>query len=115
MTMADAFKDREKGEEFKYEMEQEIQFKAESRRNRLLGEWLAGKFGMTSDETAAYVKDVIISDLRESGVEDIIAKVMKDIEDRDAAISEDDVRAEIERLFPVALEQVKDSFRSDSV
>ena len=113
--MADAFKEREKGEEFKFEMEQELQFKAEARRNRLLGEWLAGKFGMTSDETKAYVKGVIGSDLKETGVEDIIAKVMKDIEERGTAISEEDVRAEMGRLFAVALEQVRSDFKPDSV
>ena len=31
--MADKFRDREKGEELRYEIEQELQFKAESRRN----------------------------------------------------------------------------------
>ena len=112
--MADAFDDREKGEEFKFEMEQELQFKAEARRNRLLGEWLAGKFGMTSDETKAYVKKVISSDLEQPGLEDIIAKVMKDIEERGAVISEEDVRAEMDRLFAVALEQVKSGFKPDS-
>ncbi len=113
--MADTFKNREKGEELKFEMEQELQFKTEARRNRLLGEWLAGEFGMTSDETKAYVKDVISSDLEEPGVEDIIAKVMKDIEEKGAAISEEKVRAELGRLFAVALEQVRSGFKSDSV
>ncbi len=113
--MADAFKDREKGEELRFEMSQELQFKAESRRNRLLGEWLAQKFGLTTDEAAAYIKEVIASDLDEPGIEDVIRKVMKDIEDKGAAITEDDVRAEIERLFPVALEQVKTGFRPDSL
>lgn len=113
--MADSFKDRQKGEEFRYEMEQEIQFKAESRRNRLLGEWLAERFGMTSAETEEYAKAVIVSDLEEPGIEDIIRKVMKDIEDRDAGITEDEVRAEMERLFAVALEQVKSDFKPDSL
>ena len=113
--MADSFKEREKGEEFRFEMEQEIQFKAESRRNRLLGEWLAGKFGMKSDEAAAYVKGVVVSDLEQSGVEDIVAKVLKDIEKRNAPITEEEVRAEMDRLFAVALEQVKEGFRPDSL
>ncbi len=113
--MADSFKEREKGEEFRYEMEQELQFKAESRRNRLLGEWLAHKFGLTSGEAEAYVKEVIVSDLAEPGIEDVIRKVMADIEERGAGITEEDVRAEMERLFSVALEQVKENFKSDTV
>ena len=113
--MSDSFKDREKGEEFRYEMEQELQFKAESRRNRLLGEWLAQKFGLTSDETEPYVKEVIASDLDEPGIEDVVRKVMADIEERGAGITEEDVRAEMTRLFSVALEQVKEGFKPDSL
>ena len=113
--MSDTFKEREKGEEFRYEMEQELQFKAESRRNRLLGEWLAHKFGLPSDEAKAYVKEVITSDLAEPGIEDVIKKVMADIEERGAGITEDEVRAEMARLFTVALEQVKKDFKSDTV
>ena len=111
--MADAFKDRQRGEELRFEMSQELQFKTEARRNRLLGEWLAQKFGMTTDETEVYVKEVIASDLEEPGIEDVVRKVMKDIEDRAAAITEDDLRAEMERLFPVALEQVKTGFKDE--
>ena len=113
--MADSFKERGKGEELRFEMSQELQFKAEARRNRLLGEWLAQKFGLTSDETGAYVKEVIASDLDEPGIEDVIRKVMKDIGERGAAISEDELRAEMTRLFPVALEQVKEGFKPDSL
>ena len=113
--MSDAFKDREKGEELRFEMSQELQFKAVSRRNRLLGEWLAQKFGLTAGETEAYVKEVIASDLEEPGIEDVIRKVMKDIEDRGAAITEDELRAEMDRLFPVAMDQVKNGFKPDSV
>ncbi|MDA1090337.1 MAG: DUF1476 domain-containing protein [Proteobacteria bacterium] len=113
--MADAFKDREKGEELRFEMSQELQFKAESRRNRLLGQWLARKFGMTTDETEAYTKAVIASDMDEPGIEDVIRKVMKDIEERGAAITEGELRAEMDRLFPVALDQVKNGFKPDAV
>ncbi len=113
--MADSFKKREKGEEFKFEMEEELRFKAESRRNRLLGEWLAERFGMTSDETGAYAKEVIVSDLKEPGIDDVVRKVMKDIEDRGLAITEDEVRAKIEALYAVALEELKSDFKPDSL
>tara|TARA_B100000315_G_scaffold194744_1_gene185486 strand:+ start:114 stop:455 length:342 start_codon:yes stop_codon:yes gene_type:complete len=113
--MSDAFKDRERGEEFRFEISQEIEFKTEARRNRLLGEWLAHKFGLTKDDAAAYIKAVISSDLEEPGVEDVVRKVMKDIEDRGAAISEEDVRSEMDRLYAVAAEQVQKGFKSDTL
>jgi len=113
--MADSFKDRERGEELRYEMEQELRFKAESRRNRLLGEWLAHKFGLTADETRDYVREVIASDMDEPGIEDMVRKVMADIEERGAGITEAELRAETERLFSEALEQVKAGFKSNSL
>ncbi len=113
--MADTFKEREKGEEFRFEMEQELQFKTIARRNRLLGEWLAHEFGLASDEIEAYVKEVIASDLDETGIDDVVRKVMADIEERGTGITEEDVRAEMARLFSVALEQVKNSFKPNSL
>ena len=105
--MSDLLKDKERGEEFRFEMSNELQFKIEARRNRLLGEWLANKFGLVSDAAAAYVKKVIGYDLEEPGIEDIIRNVLKDIEDQGSSISEEEVRSEMSRLSEVAADQVK--------
>ena len=105
--MSDTLKDKERGEEFRFEMSNELQFKIEARRNRLLGEWLANKFGLVSDAAAAYVKKVIGYDLEEPGIEAIIRNVMKDIEDQGSSISEEEVRSEMSRLSEVAADQVK--------
>ena len=51
--MSDTLKDKERGEEFRFGMSQELQFKIEARRNRLLGEWLVSKFGLANDDAAA--------------------------------------------------------------
>ena len=77
--MADSFSKREKGEERKYEMDQQLLFKAESRRNKLLGLWLAEIYGLTGADADAYAKEVVIADLDEPGIEDIMRKVMCDI------------------------------------
>lgn len=105
--MSDAFKDREKGFEAKYKLDQDLAFKAEARRNRLLGEWLAERFGMTSTETADYAKSVVAADFDEPGIEDVVRKVMADIAERGVDISEADVRAKIEELNAVAAQQVR--------
>lgn len=110
--MADIFEERGKGYEAKFRLEQELLFKADSRRNRLLAEWLAEKFGMTETETKAYVKDVVVSDLEEPGFEDVVRKVMKDIEARKANITEKDVRKQIRRLNGIAEGQVQSEFKA---
>ena len=105
--MSDTLKDKERGEEFRFGMSQELQFKIEARRNRLLGEWLASKFGFTNDDAAAYVKKVIGYDLEEPGDEDVVRNVMKDIEGQGGLISEEEVRSEMSRLYAVASKQVQ--------
>ncbi|OHC73751.1 MAG: hypothetical protein A3B62_00440 [Rhodospirillales bacterium RIFCSPLOWO2_01_FULL_65_14] len=97
---------RGKGEERRFEMEQEIRFKAESRRSRMLGRWLAGKFKMSADEAEAYEMQVLHADLHRPGAEDVIDKVMHDIKARHAKITEKEVRKELEHLYAVAYEQI---------
>ncbi len=65
--MVDAFNDREKSFEAKYKQDQELEFKISARRNKLLGEWLAGELGIKGDAVEAYAKDVVIADLEEPG------------------------------------------------
>jgi len=104
--MADAFSDREKGFEAKYKLDEEQLFKVEARRNRLLGEWLAFEFGLTGDAVAEYAKEVVIADLDEPGIEDVMRKVMADIETRGSSVTEADVRAKLSELEGVAAGQI---------
>ena len=104
--MSDSFSDREKGFEAKYKLDEESRFKVDARRDKLLGEWLAFQFGLTGDAVTAYAKEVVIADLDEPGFEDVIRKVMVDIEARGSAVTEVDVRAKLSELESVAVEQV---------
>lgn len=105
--MVDSFSKREKGEELKFELDQQLMFRAESRRNKLLGLWLAEIFGLTGDAAASYAKEVVISDLDEPGIEDVMRKVMSDIEKHSASVTEEQVRAKIGELESVAIDQIK--------
>ncbi|MEQ8504847.1 MAG: DUF1476 domain-containing protein [Rhodospirillales bacterium] len=105
--MSDAFKDREKGYEAKYQLDEELRFKAESRRNKLLGLWLAEAFGLTGSDADAYAREVVLSDLDEPGVEDVVRKVMSDIESRGISITEDEIRRKLEDLLHTAADQIR--------
>ncbi len=104
--MSDAFDDREKGYEAKFKLDEELRFKAESRRNKLVGLWLAEKFGLTGSDADAYAKEVVLADLDEPGVEDVVRKVMADVETRGADVTEADLRKQLDELFHVAAQQV---------
>ena len=87
------FKDRQRGEEAKYAMDEETAFKLAARRNRLLGNWAAEKMGLNAEETESYAKAVVQADFEEAGDEDVIRKVLGDLTTAGVDIDEAGVRA----------------------
>lgn len=75
------FDDRENAFENKFAHDAEMQFKAEARRNKLLGLWAAGLMGKTEEEGLAYAREVIKADFEEAGDEDVYRKVSGDLGD----------------------------------
>ena len=78
----------------------EKDFRVLVRRNKLLGLWLAEQLGIADAE--AYAKEVVLSDLEEPGDDDILRKVMKDIAEHGAAISEEQIRDKMAEFLPGA-------------
>lgn len=77
-----SMKDRENAFESKFAHDAEMQFKAEARRNKLLGLWAADLMGKTGDDAQAYAREVIKSDLEEAGEEDLYRKLSGDLGNR---------------------------------
>lgn len=75
------FDDRENAFENKFAHDAEMQFKAEARRNKLMGLWAAGLMGKTGDAAAAYAREVIAADFEEAGHEDVVRKLKADLGD----------------------------------
>ncbi len=90
------FRDRQKGEEAKYAMDEETAFRVAARRNRLLGEWAAGLMKLTPEETEAYKKAVVQADFEEAGDEDVVRKVLGDLTQAGCEVDEAEVRARLE-------------------
>ena len=76
------FNEREEGFERKFAHDAEMQFKADARRNKLLGLWAAGLLGKSDEEAAEYAKEVVKSDFEEAGHEDVFRKVSGDLGDK---------------------------------
>lgn len=100
------FNQREKAFEAKFQHDQELQFKVTARRNKLLGLWAAQKLGLEGGDAEAYAKEVIVSDFEEPGDDDVLRKVMQDIENKDIAVTEQSVRAEMIRLMDQAKTEI---------
>ena len=97
------FDDRENAFENKFAHDAEMQFKAEARRNKLLGLWAAGLLGKSGDDAEAYAKEVIISDFEEAGDEDVYRKVAGDLGDK---ADEAQIRAQMKALMADAKAQL---------
>ena len=98
--------DREKGFERKFAHDAEMQFKAEARRNRLLGMWAAEKMGISGDAAAAYAKEVVAADFEEAGDEDVYRKVAGDFSAKGVDVPEAEIRAQMARLLSEAKAQL---------
>ncbi|MDR9426999.1 MAG: DUF1476 domain-containing protein [Salibaculum sp.] len=73
------FDDRENAFENKFAHDAEMQFKAEARRNRLVGLWAAELLGKTGDAAEAYAREVVKADFEEAGHEDVYRKLAGDL------------------------------------
>lgn len=101
------FNDRERGFENKFALDQDQEFKAGARRNRLLGEWAAGLMGLEGDRVAEYAKAVIKSDFELPGDDDVLRKVFEDLKGSGVNVSEGDVRMKMDELLAQAREAIK--------
>jgi len=97
------FDDRENAFESKFAHDAEMQFKAEARRNKLLGLWAADLLGKSAEDAAAYARDVINSDFEEAGDEDVYRKVSGDL---GAKADEITIRTKMVELMAVAKAQL---------
>jgi hypothetical protein len=101
------FDKREEGFEKKYALDEEQKFKAEARRNRLLGMWVAEKLGITGEAATAYAREVVAADFEEAGDGDVVRKVLGDLTAKGIALTEPQLRAKMDELMATAVLQVK--------
>ena len=93
------FDEREKAFEKKFAHDSEMQFKAEARRNKLLGLWAAEKMGLSGSEAEAYAKSVVLEDLKEKGDDDVFRKVKGDLEAKGVEVSDEEIRKRMRELL----------------
>ena len=97
------FDDRENAFENKFAHDAEMQFKADARRNKLLGLWAADLMGKSGDDAADYAKEVVKSDFEEAGDEDVYRKVSGDL---GSLSDEATIRAKMKELMVEAKAQL---------
>lgn len=101
------FDKREEGFEKQFAHDEELKFKATSRRNKLLGLWTAEKLGRKGPDAETYAKEVVMADFEEAGDDDVFRKVRKDLDSGGVTTTDQEIRAVMAELMAKAVEQIK--------
>lgn len=102
-----SFDDREKGFENRFANEQTSEFRAQARRNKLLGLWAAAEMGLTGADADAYAAEVVKADLAEPGDADVMRKIRADFDARGVSHSEHVIRTKMDQLLDEARAQLR--------
>ena len=108
------FNDREKSFEKKFAMDEELKFKAQSRRNRLLGQWAAEKLGLSGTAVDDYVKAVRKADLAQKGDDDVFQKIKQDLKDKGVSVADSELRKAMDDFLAQAAQQIQAEGKSQS-
>jgi hypothetical protein len=101
------FDDREDKFEKKFAHDATLKFKAEARRNKLIGQWAAGLMGLSGPKADEYVNAVIRADLREKGDEDVFRKLKEDFAAAGVAQSDHQIRRHMDEFLAKAVDEIQ--------
>ena len=100
------FNEREKAFEKKFEHDQDLQFKVNARKNKMLGLCAAGLMGKSGADAEAYAKEVVLADFEKPGDSDVIEKLVKDLAAAGQPMEDHTIRKQAERLAVEAKAQL---------
>ena len=101
------FDDREHAYEAHFVLEEQLEFKAQARRDRLIGLWAGEHLGLTGDALENYVLSVMRADLRHPGDDDVHQKVLADLADKGVHIHTHEVRERMDDFLMQARREVQ--------
>ncbi|RZS83704.1 hypothetical protein EV217_2449 [Phyllobacterium myrsinacearum] len=101
--------DRENAFESKYAHDAEVRFRAEARRNKLMGLWAAEKLGKTGEDAEAYALEVIKADFQEAGDDDVFRKIRADFDAAGVDKSDHRIRRTMDEMLEEAIRQIQGS------
>ena len=99
------FEDRQQGFEAKFAHDANTEFRVMARRNKLAGLWAAKLLGFADAEAETYAKTIVQADFEEAGDEDVIRKLVADLQATDT--SEATIREALSALLAEARAQIE--------
>ena len=101
------FDKRKDAYENKFAHDEALRFRAEARRNKLLGRWAAELLGKSGEEVESYAREVVRSDFEEPGDEDVFRKIRADFDAAGIDQSDHQLRRTMDDLMEEAIRQVE--------
>ncbi len=98
------FNDREKGFERKFANDQEVEFRINAKRNKLLAIWVANILKLNEEQKKNYIADVIKSDFQEAGDGDVFKKIKKDLTGKN--IQDAEIRQKMSEFLEAAKKEI---------
>ncbi|GAA5540601.1 MULTISPECIES: DUF1476 domain-containing protein [Brucella/Ochrobactrum group] len=105
--MTTGMDDRRDAFEKKFAHDADLRFKAEARRNKLLGLWAAERLGKKDGEAEAYARDVIAADFIEAGDDDVFRKIRTDFDEGGVTDSDETIREKMQLFLEEAIRQIQ--------
>lgn len=101
------FDQREDSFEKRYVHDEELRFKAEARRNKLVGLWAAEKLGKTGAEAVAYAEKLVAAEVAADADAKVVAQVLADFKAAGVDQSEHQVRRTMDEMFARAKAEIQ--------
>lgn len=101
------FDNREESFEKRFVHEQDLQFRAEARRNKLFGLWAAERLGKTDAEAESYADALVAAEASAGATELVFSKVKADFEAAGVAQSDHQIRRTLDELLETAKAEIK--------
>lgn len=102
-----AFDERERAEEARFAIHEELRFRALVQRDMQLGLWVAGMLGKTGEAAATYAREMVNSDIAAHDEEAVFFKVRSDLRQAAVRLSDRQIRNQMQDLMTAALRQVR--------
>lgn len=101
------FDQREESFEKRFAHDEELQFRAEARRNKLVGLWAAEKLGKTGEAAIAYADTLVAQEISADADDRVVAQVKKDFDAAGVAQSEHQIRRTMDEMLARAKAEIK--------
>lgn len=101
------FDQREESFEKRFAHDEELQFRAEARRNKLLGLWAAEKLGKTGADAQAYAETLVAAEVAADADTRVFDRISKDFAAAGVDQSEHQIRRTMDEMLARAKAEIQ--------